>query len=520
MARLARLARPTPSTALLLGAVGGLLLASSAPLWRGAARGTWRLTLPAVPHDGHPLVAGALFLLAGGALVAGWWALVAVLHAGRPADHRHRMALVVGALLVWWLPVLLGPPLLSNDVYSYVAQGTLAARGVDPTAVGPVALGYDPAFFQVDPVWAAAPAPYGPVGVGLTRLGVAAAGQDPAASVWAMRALVAAAVAIAAVGVARLARVLGRDPAVAVALAVANPLVTVHLVGGIHNDAWMLALLVWGCVFLRQGRRTLGIVLVAAALGVKLTAVAGLVAAGWWLRPSPAPLFRRMIDAAAVLAGGVALVVAAGAASGVGMGWLANLRTTGTVLSTFAPVTLAALVLGWVVATHPERFVAPLRLAGLGAAGVLAWRVLLGARRHGVEVATGLVLLAGTLLGPVVWPWYLPVAVALLAVAGPLRLLPGGMVLVSATLLTVWPTTADAGVRMHGPLVPGLQLAAMAAVVGLAVVVQRRAPRWMPHLTGADAAGARRSGVEAEAEAVEGAQPGVALAAPVVGPVE
>ena len=40
---------------------------------------------------------------------------------------------------IWCVPVLLGPPMLSNDVYSYASQGEMASRGLDPTATGPYA---------------------------------------------------------------------------------------------------------------------------------------------------------------------------------------------------------------------------------------------------------------------------------------------------------------------------------------------------------------------------------------------
>ena len=74
----------------------------------------------------------------------------------------------------------------------------------------------------------------------------------------------------------------GRDEAVAVALAVLNPLVLLVLLGGAHNDALMLGLLVAGCALARRGHVVIGLAFSALAGEVKIPALIGVVLIGWW----------------------------------------------------------------------------------------------------------------------------------------------------------------------------------------------------------------------------------------------
>ena len=85
--------------------------------------------------DGR-LLPGLLQALGIGALVIVWLLTLSAIWTGRWRED------VVWRLAAWWaVPFVLGPPLLSSDVYSYAAQGELLARGLDPYAAGPAALG-------------------------------------------------------------------------------------------------------------------------------------------------------------------------------------------------------------------------------------------------------------------------------------------------------------------------------------------------------------------------------------------
>ena len=81
-----------------------------------------------------------------------------------------------------------------------------------------------------------------------------------------------------------LARSLGRDPSYAFTMAVLNPVTILHLVGGAHNDALMLGLLMAGLAVARRGRPVAGIVLCALAAAVKVPAALGVLYIGWdWM---------------------------------------------------------------------------------------------------------------------------------------------------------------------------------------------------------------------------------------------
>jgi hypothetical protein len=129
---------------------------------------------------------------------------------------------------------VLAPPLLSLDLFSYIAYARLGAEhGLNPYEYAPAAIpGDDAAARVVD--YRDAVSVYGPLFTlgtyPLALLGVPFA-------LWSLKLLAGASVAAIAAIVARLARLRGIDPAGAVAFVALNPIVLVQLVGGGHNDA-------------------------------------------------------------------------------------------------------------------------------------------------------------------------------------------------------------------------------------------------------------------------------------------
>lgn len=426
------------------GLVGALVVAASSPVWHKAAP-TWRMTLPGIPHNAGPIVAFFLFAVGVSLLCAAWIGLIGVVQ-DRERPARTRLKIVLAVLALWSIPILLGPPLLSNDVYSYAAQGELASRGIDPTSTGPVALGRGEFLRAADPVWRKAPAPYGPVAVELGKGIVEATGHSAAHAVWGFRLMMLVGIVLAAVGIPILARSYDVDPAIALAIGLANPLVLLHLVGGIHNDALMLGLLVCGLAAARRDRRVLAVVLVALAAAVKLPAACAFVFLGWnWIGPA-ASRTKRLLGAGAVTAAGMAIVAVLCTFAGIGWGWVTALSNTGKVTSTIAPVTLLGLVAGDMVrglgvALDSSLVVGLFRLAGLAVAGFICLKLLLRSDNIGMVRAVGLALLVVVAFGPVIWPWYLPAGLALLAANGVGRYRPSVIVVVVATSFLVWPTS-------------------------------------------------------------------------------
>jgi alpha-1,6-mannosyltransferase len=162
-----------------------------------------------------------------------------------PAPDRTQLARTG---LLWALPLALAPPMFSKDVYSYLAQSAIAARGLDPYTLGPAtALGVDDPLTRTIPtIWRDTPAPYGPLFLMLGRGITALTGSDVIQGVFAHRVLALGGVALLIWALPRLAQRCNLDAGLVLWLAAANPLVLFHLVSGIHNEGLMLGLMLAG----------------------------------------------------------------------------------------------------------------------------------------------------------------------------------------------------------------------------------------------------------------------------------
>ena len=388
----------TPRPLLVVGLAGSSVLALGAtgagalpPVGQG-----WDL-LRGAPGTATVLCAVGLLLL-----IAAWWAL-----------RGNSARTVLTAAGVWSLPLLLAPPLASRDVYAYVGQGALVAGGLDPYAVGPGALP-GPLAGAVDDVWRDAPAPYGPLW--LTLSGAVVRGTEAGTTgetvpaVLGMRLLAVVGLLLVAWAVPRLAARHGVPAGRALWLAVANPLVLVHLVAGAHNEALMVGLAAAGLAVAVPGaghrRLALAAALVTGAVLVKAPAVAALaylplVVTGWPARAR----------AAALVAGSALLpAVVVSLATGLGAGWLTTLDAGRARLSMFSPATGLGVLLPGGDATLEVVLAAALGVAVLSGAVLL-----LGADRLGPLRALGLTLPLVPLVLPVVQPWYPLWGLALLA---------------------------------------------------------------------------------------------------------
>lgn len=203
---------------------------------------------------------GLVALLA--AMCAAW--LVAVLCA------RALPAWVVAAAVVLaTLIFTLAPPLLSTDVFNYIAYGRMGTHAISPYEHGAAAIANDPVYPYTGHMWAHVPSAYGPL---FTLLSYALAPLGIAGALWAFKALAGlAALAIAGFAWAA-ARRLGRSPEFALAFVGLNPALLVYGVGGAHNDLLMAAFLA-AAVYLvvRRLPASAGAVLVGGA-AIKVTA--------------------------------------------------------------------------------------------------------------------------------------------------------------------------------------------------------------------------------------------------------
>lgn len=166
--------------------------------------------------------------------------------------------------------VLLAPPLVSTDVFSYQGYARMGSMyGANPYLQGPSAIGLDPVYPFIGAKWVSTPTVYGPV---FTVLSYAFASASIAGSALAYKAIAAlASLAIVAI-VWNAARLRGVDQVKAAALVGLNPLVVIYGVGGGHNDMLMLAAAMAGIALALQRRDRLGAGSIVLGTGVKLTA--------------------------------------------------------------------------------------------------------------------------------------------------------------------------------------------------------------------------------------------------------
>ena len=282
-------------------------------------------------------------------------------------------------LLLWVLPLLIAPPMYSRDVYSYLAQSEIAINGLDPYKVGPATgLGLDHVFtLSVPTMWRETPAPYGPlflwIGKGISAL----TGENIVFAVLCHRLVVLLGVGLIVWAMPRLARRCGVAEVSALWLGAANPLLIMHLVAGIHNEALMLGLMLAGTEFALRGvyadtpllpkplawpqsrddwvrwrpmaMLVLGVVLITLSSQVKLP---GLLAVGFVamaLACRWGGTFKAFVIAGGSLtAVSVAVMAVIGWASGLGFGWLFTLGTANVVRSWMSLPTLLALGTGQV----------------------------------------------------------------------------------------------------------------------------------------------------------------------------
>nr|WP_221382723.1 polyprenol phosphomannose-dependent alpha 1,6 mannosyltransferase MptB [Actinoplanes polyasparticus] len=341
-------------------------------------------------------VYGGLMLL----LLAWWWL-------GRLSAAGDTRAMWRTAAL-WAAPLLVAPPMFSRDVYSYLAQGLMLGEGMDVYQAGPSALG---GFFaeQVPTIWQHTPSPYGPVFLLTAQLVTAPIAGHLLTGVVAMRLLAVGGLALLAYVLPTLATSAGVPPHKALWLAVLNPLVLIHFVGGAHNDALMVGLLAAGLAAAVRNRPLVATLLIVAAGLIKAPAVLGLVAvAVIWASRIDGRL-PRLRASAAVGATAAAATAVLTQIAGTGYGWIAALDTPispqnlslTSVLGRWTAGLLREDGVGEVFALNLWRWLGV--LATLVVAG-LVWACL---DRLGPLYGLGLVLIALVAFGPALRPWYL-----------------------------------------------------------------------------------------------------------------
>jgi alpha-1,6-mannosyltransferase len=375
-------------------------------------------------------------------VVIAWLLLGRLLLTGSTRGERASTAQLVPTsalrrmLIGWSVPLVCGMPLASSDLYSYAAQAQLAQAGLDPYTTTPADLPAVDLGKFLDNVawkWVDTPSPYGPLWVAVSKWVAALTGDHALISVLLLRLLPFAAIVLTARLLPVLANRYGKRADLALWLAIGNPLILVHAVGGGHNDAVMVALIVAGLVLVSRseaGLRDLvaGVALMTLAAAVKspgLVAVAfavpiylsGRTGAGRSaLRPRD--WVRHCLIAAAVA---VPVFAAVSLVAGVGLGWARQVSSGVPVINFMSiPTMLAVGYRATIGAAHAgtlvDGTVRDFRNVGLIVSGLLLVALWCRAVRGPALKLLALALASVVVLGPAVQPWYFSWSLTIAAV--------------------------------------------------------------------------------------------------------
>lgn len=408
---------PHPGVALGIAgaaATAGIVAAGGrvGPVHGAVAPTTWLGLLRPVGVDPlrHPWP--GLLLVAGIVALVGVW-LRLMRHADAPWLTPRR---VWGIAVAWALPLVIGPPLLSNDVFSYAAQGLLVVHHLSPYSSGPGALRHGAALAAVDPRWRWVASPYGPLATAIEWGSAALAHGSVVLGVVVLRLVAVAGVGVTGLAASRLAPPPLRSSALL--LTVCNPVMLLQVLSAAHLDGVLCALAALALLAARRQRPALGVALGCAAAGVKVPGLVVVAAIAAWAVLS-APAHRRLPIAARCAAAGVATWLVLGWLVPDGWGWVRGLVTPGLAHTPVAPTAVIAFVLApalsWThLVSYPE-LTSLCRAAGLLLAAGIVVRLLLTARSRPLELTAGRATLVVSVLGPVIYPWYLLWGTAALA---------------------------------------------------------------------------------------------------------
>lgn len=378
----------------------------------------WWVPMRAMGLDSDPArYAGTICVIAGVALLMDAWFKL------RPWAYEVGRHWVI--LVVWSAPLLFAPPIFSHDAYSYAAQGWLVHNGLNPYQVGPGVL---PGAFadQVSWVWRYTPAPYGPLSMQLSRGLIEMVGLNPYYSALSMRIPAVVGVAMIVLLLPRIAHQLGVNAQVTAWFATLNPLLVIDFVGGAHNDALMMGLVVLALWLAKRPTLATGwrrwwavliwpAIIIGVAAAIKQPAFLAAYPIALLARPWRTWHARDVLGAAGIVGASFAVAIgtfaAISVATGLYFGWMNAVGVPGSVLS-LAPFTLVGMGLDALLAlaganTNGHAALDVARVLGLAVTGIsITWLALTVARRKPVTFLSWAYLIAA-ICGPALHSWYL-----------------------------------------------------------------------------------------------------------------
>lgn len=401
-------------------------------------------------------------------------------------------------IVMWGLPLAIAPPLFSTDMYTYLAQNEVAARGIDPYSLGPGnALGVDnPLVANVPNIWRDTPSPYGPLfllfGKELSRI----IGDDVVFGVLLWRVIMIGGLVLAIWAIPRLAARCGVHPVAALWLSAANPIVLFHVVSGAHNEALLVGIMLAAIELGLRWRSWWGLV----AAGVLLTIGGaikppGFIALGFfgiYLARRRGGRFRDLVVVAAgLLAVFLATMAVITVASGWGLGWIETFDVPNRIKTWLAPMTAFGMTGGGLgmalgLGNHTDSMLVITKLIGYAVTAAVCARLLWLSFKGRVEPLAALGITLGTLavFGPVLHPWYLLWMVVPLALStNDTRFRITAASICAVVALLVPPTGAAFNQRAYQ--IPFAVIASLIAFALLLWLMRGRVPRLLPTRKGA-----------------------------------
>ncbi|QWT24750.1 polyprenol phosphomannose-dependent alpha 1,6 mannosyltransferase MptB [Subtercola sp. PAMC28395] len=405
---------------LILGLVGSLFIAlgSLAVGWLGPGSNvrSWAFidalrSNVLLVHTATIVVIGASLLL-----VIAWLKLGVQLRANPPDALRR----VIVAAAVWAVPLIVAVPLYSRDLFAYVGQGRLMVGGFNPYLDGISAI---QGWFNigVDPLWASAKTPYGPVYLWIEQIVVGSVGTSPITAVAIFRLIAVLGVAGIAFYAYRIARLRGLDPSQVLWLVLASPIIMFNFIVGGHNDALMLAFLIAGMYYAMIKRPIIATILVTLAIGVKPIAlialpVIGIIWAGQ--NRTVRSTIKYWVATAAI---SFVILGVLGFVMNVGFGWVFTLATPGAVAHWYAPVNILAIGLGGAfgaVGLDGEIGANIVKYTAMALMAVIVAWLMLTKRNIDPMMRLSFAFAALVLSSAVIHPWYAAWVIVLFAVSG------------------------------------------------------------------------------------------------------
>jgi alpha-1,6-mannosyltransferase len=216
----------------------------------------------------------------------------------------------------------------------------------------------------------------------------------------------------------RVARHVGANGAAALWICALNPLVIIHLMGGVHNEMLMVGLMMAGIALTFGGHHIAGTTLIAVAVAVKATAGLALPFMVWvWARDLGSRRGYAPLRAFATATAAAALIFVAAFAvlswlAGVGLGWLTALAGSVKIINWLTVPTAVSNLVNVIGGLFmPVNFYAVLDVARIVGVAIIAislplvwWRF----RHTDREALVGIAVVMGivVLFVPAALPWY------------------------------------------------------------------------------------------------------------------